>query len=215
VPDHELPAESLSKGDRYRLMSSIIIPRPIAWVSTVSADGVRNLAPYSYFQAMSSDPPTVVLGMGWHASGKPKDSLRNVLDTGEFCVSLVSEALAEPMNQSSGTYAPEVEEWEVTGVESAPSTAIAAPRVNEALAALECRLVQAIPLGLGPAGSPSTSLVIGRIVHFHLREGLLSRDQKGRVMAVDPARLAAIGRLGGIAYTKTSDRFELVRPKVP
>jgi flavin reductase (DIM6/NTAB) family NADH-FMN oxidoreductase RutF len=214
VPDHELPADSLSAGDRYRLMTSLIVPRPIAWVSTVSAAGHRNLAPFSYFNAVCSDPATVVLGLGWAADGRPKDTLANVLETGELTISVVTESLAEAMNHTSGAFAHDVDEWAEAGVDAAPSVAVTPPRVAEAAAALECRLVQAIPLGRRENGSPSTTLVIARIVHFHVREGLIQRDENDKLRPVDPAQLATVGRLAGMAYTKTSDRFELVRPKV-
>ena len=195
-------------------MTSLIIPRPIAWVSTVDGAGQRNLAPFSYFQGVSSDPPTVVIGMGWLASGEPKDSLRNVLETGELTVSFVSEALAPAMNQTSAAYPPQTDEWEQAGVAAAASHTVSPPRVRDALAALECKLTHAIPLGEGPAGSPSTTLVIARIVHFHVREGLIQRAEGNKLAPIDPARLATVGRLGGIAYTKTTDVFELPRPKV-
>lgn len=214
MPDHEIPADSLSKGDRYRLMTSLIIPRPIAWVSTVDGAGHRNLAPFSYFQGVSSDPPTVVIGMGWLASGQPKDSLRNVLETGELTVSFVNEDLASAMNQTSAAYPAHTDEWEQAGVAAAASHTVAPERVRDALAALECKLTHAIPLGEGPAGGPSTTLVIARIVHFHVQEGLIQRTEGNKLAPVDPARLATVGRLGGIAYTKTTDVFELPRPKV-
>lgn len=214
MPDHELQAESLSAGDCYRLMTSLIVPRPIAWVSTVGTRGDHNLAPFSYFNAVCSDPPTVVLGLGWTAQGRPKDTLRNVLDTGELTISVVSEPLAESMNATSAAFESHVDEWAEAGIESAPSVAVGPPRVKEALAALECRLVHAIPLGHRPEGGPSTTLVVARIVHFHVREGLIERDADDKLRPVDPARLAAVGRLAGMAYTKTTDRFSLLRPKV-
>ncbi len=214
MPDHELPTESLTAGDCYRLMSSLIIPRPIAWVSTLSAEGHPNLAPFSYFQGMCSDPPTVVLGIAWLADGKPKDTLRNILDTGEFTISQVSEALAEKMNLTAGSYPAHTDEWQLAGLDSAPSRAVAPPRVARALAAFECRLVHAIPLGEGSTGAPSATMVVGHIVHFHVREGLIEYGPGDKLRQVDSAQLAAVGRLGGMAYTRTRDRFELARPKI-
>jgi flavin reductase (DIM6/NTAB) family NADH-FMN oxidoreductase RutF len=215
VPDDELSADALRPSEVYRLMTDLIAPRPIAWVGTQAPDGSRNLAPFSYFQAVCSDPPTIGLGVAHHADGRPKDTLRNILATGELTISHVSEALVEAMHLTSGSYPEHVDEWAVAEVAPAPSRVVAPPRVRDALAAFECRLVHAIPLGHGPSGGPSSTLVIARIVHFHVRAGLLARDSAGRLLTMDPARLAAVGRLGGIAYTRTRDRFDLARPDAP
>ncbi|MCA9717115.1 MAG: flavin reductase family protein [Myxococcales bacterium] len=211
----ELPADSLRASDAYRLMISLVAPRPIAWVSTLDRAGRGNIAPYSYFQAVCSSPPTIVLGIGSRPDGTAKDTLANILDRREFVVNHVSEPFAEVMNASSAPYEPGVSEWEALGIEPEASTAVAPPRVRGARASLECRLQQAIPLGQGPNGAPSSTLVIARVVHFHLAEGLLERDERGRLKAIDPARLAAVGRLGGIAYTTTAGRFDLPRPPAP
>jgi flavin reductase (DIM6/NTAB) family NADH-FMN oxidoreductase RutF len=212
VSVREIPADKLSTRDTYRLMTDIVAPRPIAWVSTVDGEGRANLAPFSYFQAVCSNPPTVVLGIGWLAEGRPKDSLRNVLETGELTINHVSEPVAEAMNASSAALAPEISEWEACGVEAAPASSVKPARVARAVAGMECRMTRAIPLGATPKGTPSTTLVIAEVVHFWLAEGLWRRDERGRLLPIDPRALAAVGRLGGAAFTTTVGSFELERP---
>lgn len=219
--EHEtLAASGLRSRDAYRLMIDIVAPRPIAWVSTLDEDGRPNLAPFSFFQGVCSRPPTIVLGLAWHADGRPKDTLRNILARGEFTISHVSEALARTMNATSGMYPREVSEWMMAGPEpgtplaSAPASVVAPPRVAAARAALECKMVHAIPLGRGPTGKPSTTLVIGEVLVFSVARGLVQRDERGHVRPIDPAQLAAVGRLGGMSYTRTAQTFDMVRPKV-
>jgi len=196
-------------------MTCLITPRPIAWVSTVSLAGVPNLAPFSYFQGVCSNPPTIVLGIAYNRDGTPKDTLRNILDRREFVVNHVSRPLAEGMNASSAAYPPETSEWPVAGVTAVASAVVSAPRVQESKASLECRLTQMVPLGEGPTGMPSSGLVIAEVVHFRVAQGLVKRDVRGRLLPIDPAHLAAVGRLGGIAYTTTDEPFELARPQAP
>ena len=212
-----LEAAELSAGAAYRLMTDIIAPRPIAWVSTVDGDGRRNLAPFSYYQAVCSSPPTIVLGIGWPASGRPKDTLANILSQREFTVCHVDRASADAMQQTSANVGPEVDEWTMPGVGDVvtpvPSRHVAPPRIAEAHAALECRLVHAIPLGEGPTGQPSSTLVIAQVVCFVVRRSLLTQDAQGRQVPIDPGHLRSVGRMGGIAYTTTHERFELPRAK--
>ena len=209
--------EDLSTRDIYRLMTDLIAPRPIAWVSTIDPDGRGNLAPFSYFQAVGSRPPTIVLGIGLKADGRPKDTLRNILETRQFTVSHVSEPLAVAMNATSADLAEGDSEWNFAGegspLPSEPATIVAPPRVAEARAALECKLVHAIPIGRGPTGKAASMLVIGEVLVFSVAEGFVQRDEAGHLRTIDPARLAAVGRLGGIAYTGTV-AFEMPRPKV-
>jgi flavin reductase (DIM6/NTAB) family NADH-FMN oxidoreductase RutF len=217
--NHEsIAAASLSAKDAYRLMTDLVAPRPIAWVATIGPDGRGNIAPFSYFQAVSSRPPMVMLAIAWHADGRPKHTLRNILASLEFTVSHVNEALANAMNRTSADCSDDISEWDLAGehghaLASAPAVVVAPPRVRDSLAAMECRLVHALPLGSGPRGAPSTTLVIGEVVCFTIAEGLLEKDEAGHLQSIPPARLAAVGRLGGIAYTKTVQTFELPRPK--
>ncbi len=211
---HELPAHDLAARDRYRLMTDLIAPRPIAWVSTVSALGATNLAPVSYFQAVSSDPPTIVLGFAWRPDGRAKDTLANILETHELTINHVSAPLAEAMNATSGDYPPGVSEWDACAVTATPAQRVRPARVAGALAGFECRLTHAIPLGQGKAGSPSSTLVVAEILHFWVAEPLLQRDERGLLSPIDPTALQAIARLGGLGYATTADHFELPRPEV-
>lgn len=216
VATHELPAPELSTAEVYRLMTDLIAPRPIAWVSTIDGGGRPNLAPFSYFQAVCSSPPTIVLGIAWLPNGKPKDTLANVLETRELTINHVGEELVERMNATSAAFEHGLSEWELCGVESAPAVAVSPRRVAHARGGLECRLTHAIPLGSGRGlGRPSSTLVVAEVVHVWLAEGLLQRDGRGRMVPIDPAELAAVGRLGGIGYARTTDRFDLPRPQDP
>ncbi|MFO7561855.1 MAG: flavin reductase family protein [Enhygromyxa sp.] len=211
----ELPAASLSARDRYRLMTDLVAPRPIAWVSSVSSRGTANLAPFSYFQAVCSAPPTIVLGIAWLPDGRPKDTLANILETRELTINHVAEPLVQSMNETSADYPAEVSEWQACGVEPAPAKLVVPARVAGALAGFECRLQHAIPLGRTRLGTPSSTLVIAEVLHFWVAEGLLQRDRRGHLQAIDPSALRAVGRLGGVVYTKTTDHFELPRPATP
>lgn len=217
-PQERLDAATMSTADAYRLMTDIVAPRPIAWVSTLDPHGRPNLAPFSYFQAVCSRPATVMLAIGHLPSGQPKDTLANVLATRELTISHVSEPLAAAMNATSADLPPEVDEWEIAGepgarLPSLPSALVGPPRVAAARAAMECRLTHAIPLGHGPKGAPSTTLVLAEVLVFWIAEGLLQRDERGRLVPIDPAALAAVGRLGGMSYARTRDTFDLPRPR--
>ena len=197
------PAEASAK-DLYKLLIGTVVPRPIAWVSTISDDGVYNLAPYSFFNAVSADPPVLCFAPSRKPAGdNRKDTLRNIETTGVFVVNMVSENLAEAMNQSAADVPPEVDEFALAGVTPEPATLIHAPMVKEALAKMECKLRQIIPLGDQPT---SGMLVLGDILCFHFAEGLVD-DFK-----VDPTMLAAVGRMGGPSYCDTRHRFDLARP---
>jgi len=196
-------------------MTDLVAPRPIAWVSSEDGQGRRNLAPFSYFQAVCSRPPMIVLAIAWHPDGRMKDTLANILERREFVVSQVSEPWLAAMNATSADFPPEVSEWSAVGVPAEPATVVGPPRVAGALAHLECRLRQATPLGVGAPGKPSSTLVLAEVVHFAVHADLLVRDARGRLLPIDPARLAAVGRLGGIGYTRCTDRVSLARPEPP
>jgi len=220
APHDILDPEELRTRDVYTLMTDLVAPRPIAWVSTLDADGHRNLAPFSYYQGVCSNPPTIVLGIAWRSDGTPKDTLRNILDRREFTVNHVSLPLAPAMNATSGEYPEGFDEWTVADggqpLDAVPAERVAPPRVAQALASLECRLSHAIPLGVGrgPQRMPSSTLVVAEVVCFTVARGLVQRGATGHLLPIDPAQLAAIGRLGGIAYTETRRPFFLPRPKV-
>ena len=191
----------LHPRDAYRLMISILVPRPSAWVSTQGQDGFFNLAPYSFFNGVGGTPPTIMVAMG-QRQGKPKDSLRNIQQTGEFVVNIVGAELAQQMNLSSGEYAPDVDEFALAGLETAPSIDVRPPRVAHVPAAMEVKLSQIVPV----EGTTYT-MVIGRILRYHLREGLLRPHG-----LVDPQLLNPLARLGGDEYALLGDIFELKRP---
>ena len=199
-----IKSEDTSPKDLYKLMIGMVVPRPIAWVSTVSGDGTNNLAPYSFFNAISGDPPVVCFAPSRKPAGdNKKDTLRNLESSGVFVVNIVSEHLAEAMNQSAADVPPEVDEFALAGVSVEPATMIEAPMVKEALAKMECRVRQIIPLGDRPT---SGILVLGDVLCFHFVEGLVDNFK------VDPAMLNAVGRMGGTSYCDTRHRFDLIRP---
>ena len=206
-----LATDGLSARQTYRLLTSLVVPRPIAWVSTVGADGARNLAPFSYFQAVCSRPATVMLSLGWRSDGRPKDTLRNILDTGEFSISLVDPPLADAMHRTSNDLPPGTSEWDLAKVRPAPGRTVGAPHVADASAALECRLSHALPMGRGRGGGPSVTVVFGRVTCVLVRSDLVLTDEAGRPVGVDAAGIRPVGRLGGAAYTSTDDRFDLPR----
>lgn len=204
----DIDPQALSLTAVYKLLIGCVVPRPIAWVSTVDAAGVRNVAPFSYFMAITHNPPTVAFSSGPRGgeSGSPrgeKDTLRNVQATGEFVVNVVDDALAEQMNLTSGDYPPEVDEFALAGLTAVPGVKVKVPRVGEAPISMECRLVQVIPIGRAPQ-----HLVLGEIVHFHLRDDVYD-PASGRI---DMHRLHPVGRLAGNLYTHVHDIFEMKRP---
>ena len=194
---------TLERRQRYRLLTSTVTPRPIAWVSTRGKDGSLNVAPFSFFQALCGTPPLIMLSIG-QRQGRPKDTLRNIQETGEFVINIVTEALAEKMNLSSGEYTADVDEFALTGLTPAPSEVVCAPRVAESPINLECKLTQIVPL----QGS-DYSIVIGEILRWHVADGLLALDG-----LVDTARLRPLGRLGRDEYVRFGEVFEMLRPKV-
>jgi len=205
----QLDPQQIGTEAMYKLMIGCVVPRPIAWVSSVDAAGVANLAPFSYFMAITHDPPTIAFS----ASPRPgpggkrgkKDTLRNVEVTREFVVNMVDDALAEQMNVTSGDYAPEIDEFTQANLVSAPSVKVKAPRVAAAPINMECRVVQIIPIGNAPS-----NLVIGQIVHLHLRDDVYD-PTSGRL---DMHRLQPVGRLAGHLYTHVHEIFEMKRPSV-
>lgn len=195
------PAES--SLNNYKLLIGAIVPRPIAFVSTVSAAGVFNLAPFSFFNAVCAEPPVITFACGCRIP--EKDTLANVRTTGEFVVNIVTEDIAERMNVCSGEYPPGVSEFQVSGLTAVASDLVRAPRVAESPVNLECRVVQIVDVSKKPLGG---SLVIGEVVCFHIDEGLATNFR------IDAEKLRAVGRLGGDQYTRTRDRFSMVRPRV-
>jgi flavin reductase (DIM6/NTAB) family NADH-FMN oxidoreductase RutF len=194
---------NLDRRDRNGLINGLIAPRPIAWVSTIAPDGTRNLAPFSFFGAFSFDPPTVGIGPG-SRDGVQKDSLRNVKAMGELVINLVDRSLAEVANACSGEWGPEIDEWEVSGMQPAASETVAPQRVAAAPAALECRVSQV--LELGNVNRTSNSLVVAWITRIHVRDDAISG------LTPVPEALDLVARMGGDYWCTTRDRFLLPRP---
>jgi flavin reductase (DIM6/NTAB) family NADH-FMN oxidoreductase RutF len=206
-----LPSD-LPHRDLYNLVLNCVAPRPIAWVSTLSAAGQPNLAPFSFFNAVCVDPPLLAFAPGLRRPkssdanrGEPKDTLRNVRETREFVISVVTFALLEAMNITSGDYDPTVNEWELAKVTPQPSQYVRPARVAESPASFECKLYQILDFSPAPT---SSSLIIGQIVAIHVNDALI---KDGRI---DRNSLDLIGRMGGIQYTRTTTRVELARPQV-
>ncbi|MEI6830770.1 MAG: flavin reductase family protein [Synechococcaceae cyanobacterium ELA445] len=187
-----------SKSDTYRLITNLVVPRPIAWITSQSDAGVVNLAPFSYFNVFGSDPPYVAVGIGRRDNGEPKDTARNIEETGAFVIHLVTEELIGAMNLSAADFPPDQSELEAAGLALAPGERIQVPRLTAAPASLECRLHQVVPLG-------ANQLFIAEVVLFHLADQLF--DDRGPFGGFAP-----IGRLGSPSvYCRTIDRFELPR----
>jgi len=201
----EIDLGPLKPRDAYALLISVILPRPIAWVSTLSADGRGNLAPFSFFQGVTANPPTLLFVVANTRDGSKKDTLRNVEATREFTVNLVPYSLAEAMNATSASLPHGESEFERFGVRPAPSARVKPPRVADSPVALECVLDRIVTVGEGPLAG---NVVFGRILHAHVDDAVLGAD--GRP---DPAKLDLIGRLGGEGYVRTRERFDLRRPE--
>jgi flavin reductase (DIM6/NTAB) family NADH-FMN oxidoreductase RutF len=191
--------------DVYKLMIGAIVPRPIAFVSSISPEGVRNLAPFSFFTGISANPPVICFcPMVRGRDAATKDTLNNIRSMKEFVVNIVSEEFAQQMNICSAEVAPDVDEFETSGLTPIPSDMVRAPRVAESHINMECRLVQIVEVSAKPLGG---SVVIGEVLRFHIDDALVEDFR------IDPDKLHPIGRMGGPSYTRTTDRFDLIRPK--
>jgi flavin reductase (DIM6/NTAB) family NADH-FMN oxidoreductase RutF len=188
--------------DGYKLLTGLIVPRPIGWVGTVRTDGTYNLAPFSFFNVVSSDPPTVLFSGGRHAD-RPKDSVTFAEERGVFTVNVVSAELAEAMSATAATFGPDDDEFDIAGLTAVPGKVVEAPLVAEAPANLECRVARIVDLG----ESVSTRVVFGEVLAIHVRGDALDGTR------VDPGVIDAIGRMSGNTYTHTRDRFEVIRPR--
>jgi len=187
---------------------AIVTPRPIGWISTVDAQGRANLAPYSFFNGCGDAPPLVMFSQsGRKSRPEPvKDSIANIRATGEFACNIVSQALKDAMNLSSGTYQPEVDEFELAGLTKAPGKSISAPHVGEAPAVLECRLVKIIDDLPSWHEHAFNIMVIGEVVGVHIDEAII-KDGRVDVLAYNP-----VARLGYMDYTTVTDVWEMNRP---
>jgi len=191
--------------DNFKILVSSVLPRPVAFVSTISAAGVPNLAPFSFFNAVGSSPPAVIFSPCTMRDGRDKDTLINIREVGEFVVHVVPDAIKEGMNETAAAVAPEVNEFDVAGFTPIKSRYVKPPRVAESPVQMECKLVQVVPVGEGPL---SANICIGEVLCFHIAEGYLLENG-----VVDSAKLDLVGRLDGSGYATTRDRFEMPAPK--
>ena len=196
----QLDPQTLESTAVYKLLISSVVPRPIAWVSTIDAAGVPNLAPFSYFMAITDSPPTIAFSCSPRAGGR-KDTLRNVEAAGEFVVNIVDDDRAEHMNLTSGEYPPEIDEFALTGLTPAPCVKVEAPRVAEAPISMECKVVRILPVG-------KAHLTLGEVVQWHVRDDVYDAAT-GRL---DMHRLRPVGRLTGNLYSHIHQIFEMKRP---
>ena len=197
-----LTPSEMEPASAYKLFQSLVAPRPIAWVSSIDSRGRINLAPFSFFNAVATKPLMVMLAIG-HKGSAPKDTLKNLQEMGEFVINIVSEELAEAMNITSGDWPPETNEFEVLQLTSLPSIDVKPPRVADAPAAMEVKVRQIVPVD----GSSST-LVLGEVVRFHVRQGILRPNG-----LVDPLLSKPVTRLGDNEYATIGRVFTMNRPK--
>jgi flavin reductase (DIM6/NTAB) family NADH-FMN oxidoreductase RutF len=200
-----IDAKDLPGRRAYRLLVDCVVPRPIAWATTLNEDGTPNLAPFSFFQAVGAEPPTVIVSVGKHRDGAHKDTAVNTLRTRELAISVVADTLAEAMNVTAGEYPAGVDEAAMAGMALEPSRHIAPPSVAESPVALECRLTQDVPIG--PDGENRYLLLICEVLAFRVRDDLYD---EGRI---DPRLLKPLARLGGDAYSHPGEVFEMERPE--
>jgi len=200
MPKRVFEMETLDVTDRYKLMSGLIVPRPIGWIGSRDRAGNDNLAPFSFFNMVSGSPPTLLFTTGMTV--RVKDTLANVRSAGVFTVSVVTEETAEAMNRTSEDHPADVDEFEAAGISKIEAEVVAAPMVADAKANFECEVTHIHEVGDGP----SASVVFGHVLRIHVLESLLDGTR------IDPAGLQAVGRLAGSWYSKTTDLFEMKRP---
>lgn len=187
--------------DRYKLLSGLIVPRPIGWIGTRRADGTNNLAPFSFFNIVSSNPPIVLFSAGSHRD-RPKDSSTLAGRSGEFTVNIVSELVVEAMSVTSGSFSADDDEFAIAGLTAVAGHKVGAPLVAESPANLECKVRQIIEIG----ASGSTELVVGDVLVIHVEDEVLDGTR------IDNDALRAVGRMAGNTYVRTRERFEVRGP---
>lgn len=199
-----LDFSALAPREAYAWMISTIVPRPIAWVSSISGDGMTNLAPFSFFQGITSNPPTLMFVPVNARDGAKKHTVRNIEEVPEFVVNLVPFALAEQMNRTSALLPYGESEFEAFGIEATSSDRVRPPRVAQAPVAFECTLDRFVHIGDGPLAA---NVVFGRIRVAHVADAVLGANGWP-----DPTKLDLIGRMGGETFARTTERFDLKRP---
>ncbi|MFS8050239.1 flavin reductase family protein [Rhizobium sp. BR 314] len=193
----------LSGQERYKILASSIVPRPIAWITSLSADGIRNAAPFSFFNMMGNSPPTVAIGLMPQA-GQLKDTAANILATGEFVINLVDEQNAQAMNLTCIDAPSDVDEIDLAGLSVAPSDTVAPPRISTAPVSMECRMLTSIATG------PLQTIIVGEVTMVHIRDDFVL--DAGRCY-IDTTRLGLIARMHGSGgYLRSGDYFQIDRP---
>jgi len=196
----------LDPTDVYKLLVSTVVPRPIAWITVKDVDGSLNAAPFSFFNAMSGNPPVVCFGIGGRGPGDAKDTGNIIRRTGEFVVNLVSDELAEAMNITAIDFDSRIDEFHEAGITAAPSIKVKPPRILEAPVAMECERLVIVDVGI------DRSVVLGRVVAMHIKDEFVMDPAK---CYIDTPKLNLVGRMHGRGwYTRTTDRFELPRIEV-
>lgn len=191
--------EDVASRDGYKLLTGLVVPRPIGWIGTRRPDGTNNLAPFSFFNVVSSDPPVVLFSAGSHGD-RPKDSQTIAGETGEFTVNIVSEDVVEAMSVTSGSYTAKDDEFTIAGLTAVDGRKVNAPIVAESPANLECRVRQIVELG------ERTRVVFGDVIVVHVEDEALEGTR------IDNDVLRAVGRMAGATYIRTRDRFDIARP---
>jgi flavin reductase (DIM6/NTAB) family NADH-FMN oxidoreductase RutF len=196
---------AMAARDRYKLLVSTVVPRPIAWIVSQNVHGQLNAAPFSFFNALAGDPPVVGIGISSHEPGRPKDTRRNIRETGQFVVNLVSEEMAQAMNVTAIEFEPGINELAQAGLTTAPCLHVTPPRIAESPVSMECELLQIVDLGT------QSGLVLGRVLAMHVRDEAVTDAAKAHI---DTPGLKLIGRMHGSGwYARTSDLFEM--PRIP
>lgn len=196
----DLDLNALPTGERYKLLCGLVVPRPIALVTTLDNKGTANAAPFSFFNVISHDPPMVVLGIDRREDGRPKDTLTNIQQTGEFVMNLVSETIAVPMNACATDFPPGHDEIAEVGFTALPSKIVRPPRIGQSPISLECRLARDLEFG----AEGQRHIILGDIVQVHVEDDVVNER-----FHVDQDRTRLIGRMAGRDYVRTGDRFKL------
>ena len=200
-----LNPQEMSASAIYHTMVSSIVPRPIAWVSTISNDGIANLAPFSFFSGVTASPPSIMFSPVNRPGGSSKDTVVNIKDNEQFVINVVPFALAEQMNLTSAEFPAETSEFEAASLTPCESVKVAPPWVKESPIQMECELIQIVEIGQGPLAA---NLVIGKILLVRVADEVTTNGR------IDSEKLDAVGRMGGKSYSRTVDRFELERPAI-
>lgn len=200
--------ESQEASETYKLLTGLVVPRPIGWISSVDRDGTRNLAPFSFFNAICPDPPSVSVGIANLPASddgdRRKDTYRNISETGHFVVNIVDESLASAMNETATDFPSSGDEFEAAGLTPVPGEVVDAPRVGESPASFECELFESVRVGEGAGGA---TLVIGTVRLMHVRDDLVNERNH-----IDIAALSPVGRLAGSDYAYVRQTFSMPRP---